>query len=150
MKNLRIWLAGIFLFGLLAAAFHYANENANMATTTEPHIVSLQPFSPEWKLEDNEEALIILVHTHRNGLTEDQMKEFANTSKAYSGKVKFAYLNLTLEHPSFSNSVYATIYGINEYPTYILQRKGESAFEKHSGAMSAKDLQAFIDNNLTP
>lgn len=149
MSRTKIVLIGLLLIALLAALALWQKDRPVGPTVAIPDkTVSLMPFSPDWKLADSEEALLIFVYLPGNEVAEEQLKLFEEAKDAYKGKVKFATLNLTLQHPSYSNSVYAEVYEVRESPTIILQRKGESSYHKHSGLLSKAELLAFIDSGL--
>lgn len=150
MTKSKIILIGIALIALLVAGSLWQKNMAPANNTAYQKTVStLMPYSPEWKLQNGEAALLVIIYLPGTGVEDEQLKLFSDLSKSYQGKVKFASLDLTYQHPRYNNTPYATVYGVKESPTYILLRKGESAYHRHSGAMTAGELSAFIDFGLT-
>ena len=150
MTKSKIILIGIALIALLVGGSLWQKsvtpaKNAAYQKT----VTSLMPYSPEWKLQNGEDALLVIIYLPGTGVENDQLKLFTDLAKSYQGKVKFASLDLTYQHPSYSNAPYATVYGVKESPTYILLRKGESAYHRHSGVMTVGELFVFIDFGLT-
>lgn len=150
MSKSKMVMIGLLLVGLLVAlALWQKDQPQGMATAVPNKTVSLMPYSSDWKLADNEEALLVFVYLPGTEVAEEQLQQFNEAKATFKGKVKFATLNLTLQHPSYSNAAYAEVFAVRESPTFILQRKGESSYHKHSGQMTEAELLAFVNNGLT-
>ena len=152
MNRTRITIYGIAMLIVLLAVGYWQN-NSNRTNPAAPNeVVNLMPYSTDWNLDDSQKALVVLVFTP-DEVSEEQKVIFKEVAARHGPEIRFAYLNLTRSHPSYSNSVYAEVYGITNNPTIIVRRNGESGYHKHSGSMSAEELSAFIEfslNNAAP
>lgn len=149
MSRTRIRISALILGAILVAIFCWQKDVTprQFATTSSDQIVSLMPYSSEWNLSDSEDAIVILAYLP-DEVSKEQMALFKEFAGQYEGKVRFAYLNLTRNHPAGSNAVYVEIFNVSKSPTIILRRKGESDFKTISGPVTQDQLQSFIDSGL--
>lgn len=149
MSRPRIVIAALILLAMLVAVLVWQKDNTprQLSGTTGDEITSLMPFSDDWNLTDSEDAIVILVFVP-NEVTEAQLAIFKEVSSQYGENIKFASLNLTRVHPSYSNTVYVDLFDVSEIPTYIIRRKGESTFHKASGPLSKDEIISFVDSSL--
>lgn len=149
MSQTRIVIAKIILFALLVAVLVWQKDNTpvQLQGPTKQNVVSLMPFSDEWNLKDSEEAMVIFAYVP-NEVSQEQLAQFEELAGNYGEHIKFATLNLTREHTSYSNSTYAQIYDLGETPAYIIRLKGQTSIDKRIGQLSEAEIASFIDTKV--